>query len=366
VDSITHAALGAVVGELTLGRQLGRRSLAWGALVATIPDLEAFLLPFFDTVWDLRLHRGISHSILLTLLLPFLLAKPLAKRWKRNKVTPQRAGWFIFLAWSTHVLIDVFTTYGTQVFAPFHRHPAAFDNLFIIDPLFTQPLIVAVVWAFFIKKPEWKKGRGFKIAAWCLGISCAYVGLSFAAKFSVGSAIKSDLARRDVSYQRKMETPAPFNILLWRCLIDRGDELWLGYRSIFDDDTPIHWTIIDKGTEHLDLYQNAPEVREVRRFSKDWLYARRTSDGLWMVDARIGESRRWDKRGLALRPYFAWEYRVHARGDRLRQTNPGDFDLGEIMSRMSRRIRGDLSAWEGPPRLVGNPGALQEYLTTAW
>ena len=36
------------------------------------------------------------------------------------------------------------------------------------------------------------------------------------------------------------------------------------------------------------------------------------------------------------------------------------------LRRMGRRIRGDLSAWEGPPRLIGNPAALQEYLVTAW
>ena len=77
---------------------------------------------------------------------------------------------------------------------------------------------------------------------------------------------------------------------------------------------------------------------------------------------------RWrvDKRGLALRPFFAWEYRPGARGDRLRQTKPGEFKVGEALASMAHRIRGDRSAWEGPPRLVGNPGALQEYLGTAW
>ena len=59
-------------------------------------------------------------------------------------MTPLRAGLFVFLVWSTHVLIDVFTVYGTQVFDPFHGYRASFDNLFIIDFFFTIPLLVAV------------------------------------------------------------------------------------------------------------------------------------------------------------------------------------------------------------------------------
>ena len=68
MDSITQAALGAVVGELTLGRQLGRRSLAWGALFGTVPDLDAFLLPFLNTAWDLGWHLigGATALVLIT------------------------------------------------------------------------------------------------------------------------------------------------------------------------------------------------------------------------------------------------------------------------------------------------------------
>ena len=48
VDSLTQATLGAAVGELVLGKRLGNRAIAWGALVGTLPDLDIIFTPLFD------------------------------------------------------------------------------------------------------------------------------------------------------------------------------------------------------------------------------------------------------------------------------------------------------------------------------
>ena len=362
MDSITQAALGAVCGELVLGRKLGRAAIGWGALFGTLPDLDALLLPFFDTAWDLRIHRGESHSILLILLATWLLAKPLARRWKKAKVTPGRAAWFVFLALSTHVLIDCFTVYGTQVFAPFSRHPVSFDNLFIIDPLFTLPLLVAVVGGLFFDAKAWKKGRIWRLCAWCLGISTAYVGLSFAAKAAARGAFGRDLAARGVSYERRMEAPAPFSIFLWRAVVERDGEFWIGYRSLFDGDRRVAWTVIAKDEETLERWSEAGPVRAVREFSKDWCVARPTPKGVWLVDLRFGEYREWDERGLELRPLFAWEFQPEGRGDRLKRPRRERAEPGPMAARLWSRTWGPVEDWDARPRLIGNPATSQEYL----
>ena len=365
MDLITQAALGAVMGELVLGKKLGRPAIGWGALFGVLPDADSILTFFLDTVWYLRIHRGFSHSVLLTLILTFALAKPLAKRWKKQKVTPQRAGLFVFLAWGTHILIDCFTAYGTQALWPFSGYPVSFDNIFIIDLVFTIPLIVAVIWGLFIKGPQWKKGQGVKMTSICLSISCAYIGLSFWAKYAVSSAIKQDLGRRELSYDRKMEAPAPFNILLWRCLVERDGEIWMTYRSIFDGDEPALWTIFPKDEETLEKWSEHSEVKEIRRFSKDWCLARPTPKGVWLVDLRFGEYREWDKRGLELRPLkFSWEYQVEGRGDPLKQSEREMKEAKEMLGRMWARIWGKQEEWSERPRLIGNPAVPQEYLGT--
>lgn len=366
MDSLTQAALGAVVGELVLGRQLGRRAIGWGALFGTIPDLDVILVPLLDTARELRVHRGLSHSILLMLIVSVWLAKPLAKLWKKDKVTPQRAGLFVFLAWSTHVLIDLFTTYGTRIFDPFSGYPVSFDNIFIIDPVFTIPLVVAVVIGLFVKPKEWKKGKGIRSAWWCLGISSLYIGLSFWAKHSVSQAFDADLARRGVSFQRRMEAPSPFNILLWRGLVERPGEIWIGCRSIFDPaDLPVRWIVVPKGEEAMAKHEDAREVKTVKEFSKGWWIAREAPRGLWLADLRFGERRAWDERGLALRPSFAWIYDSEDPKDHLRFRRPESRGGMEMLRRMMRRISGEAAAWESSGdgiRLIGNPAVLQEYL----
>ncbi len=363
VDSLTQAALGAVIGELVLGRQLGRRAIAWGALFGTLPDLDVFFTWLLPTAWDLRIHRGFSHSLLLVGLLTWLLAKPLANRWKKDKVSPQRAAVFVFLAWGTHVLIDVFTVYGTGVFAPFPGPRTSTDNLFIIDPVFTLPLLVAVVIGLFVKPKDWKTGKGRRAAAWCLGISSFYVLLSFWAKHSVNQAVEADLVRRGIPWQRRMEAPTPFNIFFWRVLVDRPGEIWIGYRSVFDPaELPVRWIVVAKGEEIAAKHAGASEVKAVQWFSKGWWIARESADGLWLADLRFGESRQWDDRGVALRPSFVWTYSPDSKKDRLRQHGPQARGAGESMRRMGRRISGETVAWDGNPRLIGAFLALQEYL----
>ena len=65
MDSITQAALGALCGELVLGKKLGNKGILWGLLVGTLPDLDIIAYPFLSSSEQLGWHRGISHSILM-------------------------------------------------------------------------------------------------------------------------------------------------------------------------------------------------------------------------------------------------------------------------------------------------------------
>jgi inner membrane protein len=364
VDSITQAALGAAVGEAVLGKKMGNRAIGWGALAGTLPDLDVVLSPFFSTAGKLELHRGASHSILVMVLATVLLAPWLAKLWRNDRISKWRAGTFVFLAWSTHVLIDCFTVYGTSVFWPFAERRAAWNNLFIIDPLFTAPLIVSLGWlAFLRKKKEYSRRR--KIGAWGLGLSAAYVGLSFLAKERIDTAVEIDLARRGVSYSRRIEAPAPFNILLWRVMVDRGDEIWLGYRSIFEGgDAPVRWTVVPRGREAFAQVADLPEARTLDWFSDGWWVARSHSKGVWIADLRLGELREWGRREgkVDLRAVFSWVLEPAAKSDPLRQIHVERGTIGELLVRMAQRIAGDTEAWEGAPRLAGIHGSSRALL----
>ena len=40
MDSITHIALGACMGEAFLDRKLGKKAMVWGALAQSVPDID--------------------------------------------------------------------------------------------------------------------------------------------------------------------------------------------------------------------------------------------------------------------------------------------------------------------------------------
>jgi inner membrane protein len=364
VDSITQAALGAAVGEMMLGKRLGNRALAWGALFGTLPDLDVLFSPLLDSATDLWWHRGPSHSLLVMIAASWLLAPWLAKLWKRDKISHARAGWFVFAVWSTHVLIDCFTVYGTSVLWPFSDHRVGFNHLFIIDFFFTMPMLVTLVWLAFLRtKKQLPKRR--RLNAWGLGITTAYALFSVGMKFVASAGFDADLARRGVIYERRMEAPTPFNIVMWRSVVDRGGEFWVGYRTVFESrSTPVRWTVYPQGAETLAGMENLREVKSVQWFSDGWWIARKHAKGVWMGDLRFGEARAWgDKKGMVdSRLVFAWNVLPEENGDRLRPLRGARTDPGGTLKRMALRIAGQRDDWEATPRLAGVTGSLPEFL----
>ncbi len=364
VDSITQATLGAAIGELMLGRRMGNRALAWGAFFGTLPDLDVVVMPLFDTARNLWWHRGPSHSLLVMIAASYLLAPRLAKLWKRDKISKQLAGWFVFAVWSTHVLIDCFTVYGTSVLWPFSDYRVGFNHLFIIDFAYTLPMLVALVWLAFLRTKKQLPQRR-RLNAWGLGISTAYAALSVGMKFVASAGFEADLLRRGVTFERRMEAPTPFNIVLWRSVVDRGDEFWVGYRTVFESrDTPVRWTVYPKGAGALDSMAHLREAKTLKWFADGWWIARAHAKGAWVGDIRFGEARTWgDKKTMVdSRLAFSWDLMPGARGDKLHQIHPARNNPSETLERMTMRIIGKRDAWEANPRLAGVTGSLPEFL----
>jgi inner membrane protein len=364
MDSLTQAALGAVVGEAVLGKRLGNRALLWGAFFGTLPDLDILVSPLLDMAGRITHHRGASHSLLMMVAASLALAPLLAKRWQEDNVSKVRAGWIIFWIWSTHVLIDCFTVYGTSVFWPFSNYRVAFNNLFIIDVFFTLPLLASILWLVFLRRPEVRSKRR-RVCAVGLGLSCTYVCLSLLAKGAISADINADLVRRGLAYPRRIEAPAPFNILLWRAVIDRGDELWVGYRSLFESrSTPVRWTIYPRKTDLLRPYAATREIRAIALFTDGWWLARLQGHSVWIGDLRFNEMRTWHpEQGVVdSRLLFSWTFLADARGERLHPARGERRRVEEMVRRLILRLSGNLEAWEATPRLVGIDGHAPELL----
>lgn len=310
MDSITQAALGGVVGELVLGRKIGWKGMAWGLLFGTMPDLDVFFSPFMTEAEQLKWHRGISHSLVMMFIATLVFAKPLSLVHRRKGVSLRRAGWFVLLAWSTHVLIDVFTTYGTQIWEPFSDARVSLNNLFIIDPLFTLPLLICVLITIIrliiylsrllrhvcssqkLRRPLPEEfqitGRGARLA---LTLSSLYVLFSFIMKMKATDIIGSRMAEEIPGAQLRQVAPTPANTILWRGLAETDDGFWTTYYSPFDQERP-QWDYFPKHRELAEPFKNQDLFKGLEWFSRGrWIAREGPNKKIIFIDMRFGEVR---------------------------------------------------------------------------
>ena len=126
MDSLTQIALGAAVGEATLGRRIGRRAMLWGAICGTLPDLDV-LVPLGGVVEDFTSHRSWSHSLLVMAAFTPVMVWLILKIHPHTRQHRWRWHVLVYLVFATHALLDSFTVYGTQIFWPLPRPPESWS-----------------------------------------------------------------------------------------------------------------------------------------------------------------------------------------------------------------------------------------------
>ncbi|MDB4762315.1 metal-dependent hydrolase [Akkermansiaceae bacterium] len=362
MDSVTQAVLGGVVGELVLGRKIGGKGMIWGLVFGTLPDLDILFYPWLNQVEELRWHRGISHSILVMVAAAFVFAKPLAWLHRKKELSASRAGWFVFLAWSTHVLIDVFTSYGTQVFEPFSDQRVAWSNLFIIDLFFTLPLLFWVIYRCgksaqrfgkAVIRHSKKTAQGEQLefegisrrgATVAISLSFLYVVFSLIMKIWAMDQIKSRMVEAIPNGELVLVSPTPFNTILWRGLIETDDGYFVTYWSPFDKEISGHH-FFAKQHELCESFKEEEMFKGLKWFSRGHWVARETLDHeVEFIDIRFGEVR--DHEAGKLLAMFRWNLSYNDQGKFLVSRAPRHAKMGDSMRALWKRLWGNQKEWE--------------------
>ena len=282
MDSITQAVLGASLQGALLGRWQGRRALLYGAMLGTLPDLDV-IIDYGDAVADMTYHRGFSHSLLVLSALALVLTLLIRKLRPNPGYSARRLFLTLWLVLITHPLLDSFTSYGTQLLWPFTPPPVAWSSVFIIDPLYTLPLLVAVgvgLWRGLRDRPQW-----LAISALCL--SSLYLGFSVAGKWMAEQRVEQVLAQRGIQAEALFSTPTPFNSLLWRVIVIEGNDYhealvgWL-------DDAPPRLERIPRGAELARVLRHSPQHQRLQWFTHGVLRYDQIGDRLIVTDLRLG------------------------------------------------------------------------------
>ena len=150
MDPFTHVLLGVTTSEVSLRRRVGRSANWLAAIAAASPDLDTLASRFSHDPWiGLTFHRSITHA--------FVMAPVIAAVWAGLFWLFRRrqfgAMWLLAtIAVVSHPLLDMVTSYGTEVFWPFSHARVAFDVLPIVNMFFTPILLVTVVCCWLARR----------------------------------------------------------------------------------------------------------------------------------------------------------------------------------------------------------------------
>lgn len=327
MDSVSQLALGAAVGVAVMGRRTAVwKAALWGAVAGTLPDLDVFY-DHGDAIRNMTQHRSHTHALFwLTLGAPVL-------AWIVSRLHGQRdlfGRWWLamWLALVTHPLLDTMTVYGTQLLQPFSDRPLAVGSIFIIDPLYTVPLLVGLGVAL--------ARRGFVGLRWNtvgLALSTAYLAWGALAQWHVQGVVAEQLAARGAPVVRVLVTPTPFNTLLWRVVVMRSGGYDEGFVSLFDGGRQIRFDRFTTDTALSEALRDQWAVQRMAWFSRGFFRMHEEGGAAFITDLRMGQE-----------PNYVFSFRVAQRGSEFAPVTP-----------QNHGQRGDVKkalAWLGP-RMLG-------------
>lgn len=237
MDSLTQIILGAACGEAILGKKIGNKALLFGAIGGTIPDLDVFVgnLVYGNKIDAMLFHRGFMHSIVFTVLAAFIfgwLMHKLYNSGKRLHSTTQK-DWINLFFWSlfTHPILDCFTPYGTQLFAPFSSYRVALNNIAVADPAYTLPFLICMIVLMFFRRTSSQRRLWLKMG---IGISSIYMIFTLGNKLYIDSVFRKSLKHSEISVMRFSTQPAIFNNILWYGIAETEASYFVSDYSLLD------------------------------------------------------------------------------------------------------------------------------------
>ena len=268
MDPLSQGTVGAAFAQSTANKNNIFKIGIIGFLAGLAPDLDVLIRSSNDPILFLEYHRQFTHSLFF---IPFgslivaLLIFPLVKKSMHLKTVYIAS----FLGYATHGLLDACTSYGTQLFWPFSNERVTWNNISIIDPLFTIPILIFVGTAIKTRK------RLFSFFA--IGWATFYLSLGFV-QYERTLLTAIELAHsRGHNAERLTLKPSFGNLILWKSIYQHEEKFyvdairtvrsstWCSGENIRMFDYQQHLPDLDEDS------QQKKDIERFRWFSQDYL-----------------------------------------------------------------------------------------------
>lgn len=261
MDPVSQGILGCAVAQNTCRTRHLAAASVLGIIGGMAPDLDVLIRSESDPLLFLKYHRQFTHSLIFIPaggLICALLTHWLAKRWLDSF---RQTFLYCTAGYASHGLLDACTSYGTQLLWPFSDARIGWNNISIIDPLFTLPLIVLVLVA--VRKRSVRPAR--LAVAWAL----VYLGLGMVQKERAEETGYRLAATRGHDPVRLEAKPGIGSLLLWKVIyeIPQGyhvDGVRTGIRTTVYEGNSIRRLDLDREFPWLD--PQSTQFRDIERF----------------------------------------------------------------------------------------------------
>lgn len=284
MDPLTQGALGAALPQAGSGRRHAATAGLLGFFAGMAADLDVLIRSGTDPLLFLEYHRQFTHALVFIPVGGLICA--LALHWlvgRRRGLSFRQSLLFCTLGYATHALLDACTTYGTMLFWPFSDARIAWNTISIIDPLFTLPLLLAVVMAARRRNPAWARVG----LAWAV----VYMGLGLVQRDAAVDMGYELAARRGHAPLRLEAKPSFANILVWKVVYETDDRFYVdAVRTglsprVFPGDSVLKLDL-RRDLPWLDLEsQQARDIERFRWFSNGYI-ARDPDNQRRIIDIR--------------------------------------------------------------------------------
>ena len=281
MDSFTQVLLGIATAEIVAGNQLKNKTFLYGALLGTIPDLDVVIGFFMNPVSGIAIHRGLSHSLVFFLFLsPFL--GGLIAHIEKPKITINRAILLVFFCLFTHVLLDLFTSWGTQILWPLPNR-FALKTIFVIDPLYSIPLLVSLLYVFRTSTKLLRKKYLYRGVI----ISTSYLLLTCGLKLFALNKFEKALNQQKIETNEIIVKPTAFNCILWNANIATSNGYYLGDYSLLDT-KPIQFVFYKRDTKIEKQISHSTDYQKLVAISEGWYLVSEQNQHIYFNDLRFG------------------------------------------------------------------------------
>ena len=268
MDPLTQGTIGAVLPQALSKKNLGIVALL-GFLSGMAPDLDILIRSSTDPLLSLEYHRQFTHSLIFIPFGGLICALFLFVVFKKISPFNFKKTWlYCTLGYGTHGLIDACTSYGTLLFWPFSDIRIAWNNISIIDPLFTIPLILLIALATIKKKNVYSKiALGWAVTYLMIGMYLHNVAIN------VGKEIAE---QRGHTITRIKAKPSFGNLILWKTIYETDNQFYVDATNLLFNKI-IPGESIKKLNQEEDfpwLKEESQQYKDVERFkwfSNDFL-----------------------------------------------------------------------------------------------